>query len=121
MTRTFERSLRDVATALLAAAVVVAGTVQPDSALAQAGTWNSDSQWPVAREGQNDLNPGVSRPGTLRLFRFNFDGTPMTEDRGNAVGWAAQAAKGNYVQNADKPTEEDTLELMDKNGAEIGE
>lgn len=120
MDSTRVRGLRGAAGIFLAA-VVIAAALPAGSALAQGGTWRGDTQWPVARQGQADLNPGVDRPGTLRLFRFNFDGTPVTEDRGNAIGWAAQAAKGNYVQDPDKPTEQDTLELMDRNGTEIGE
>lgn len=108
-----------VMTAALSAAL--AGLLGVSPAAAQPGTWSNDTQWPVARTGPNDLNPGVDRPGTLRIMRFNFDGTPMTQDKGNVIGWAAQAAKGDYVQNPDKPTEQDTLELMDKAGTEIGE
>jgi len=106
---------------MLLAVTALAGALRADPAAAQAGTWSDDTPWPVAPGGQNDLNPGVDRPGTLRILRFNFDGTPMTEDRGSAVGWAAQAAKGNYVQDPDKPTEKDTLELVGKDGVKIGE
>lgn len=111
------RALRGAA--LAAAATVLAGLLDAPPVAAQSGTWSNDTPWPVARSGPNDLNPGVDRPGTLRIMRFNFDGTPVTEDKGNMVGWAAQAAKGNYEQNPDKPTEQDTLELVGKDGVEI--
>ena len=78
--------------------------------------WQSGSPWPVAPGGQGDLNPGVERTGTLRIMRFNFDGTPLTADRGNMVGWVAEASKGNVVEKADKTTEEDTLEIVEKPG-----
>ncbi|MEI8357980.1 MAG: hypothetical protein WCH13_05790 [Deltaproteobacteria bacterium] len=105
-----------VTTLVAAAALALAVLVAAAPAAAGSEERESGSPWPVAPGGQGDLNPGVERTGTLRIMRFNFDGTPLTADRGNMVGWVAEASKGNMVEKADKTTEEDTLEIVEKPG-----
>ena len=60
---------------------------------ARAQAWADDHRWSVMPQPERD-QPGVERAGTLRVVRFNFDGSDPWRDQGTVIGWANAAAQG---------------------------
>lgn len=100
--------------ALLGAIALLAAVVAPSPAVAGGG-FASTTDWSTMPDPERDPFHAAGAPpvGTLRVMRYGFDGRPMSEDRGSMIGWAAQAAKGNYVEQR-TPDEKATLEIINE-------
>lgn len=112
------RQTKPVAWPLAVAALLFAFVlIGAGASSAVAADWAGDREWSVIPRNPDSTQPGVQRDGTLRVLRFNFDGSSPLDDQGTVIGWANAAVTGTLVERHDEAPEETMLEIVPKEPA----